>query len=422
MPSHEVTMKRESISNAVGRLADERLIEPERARAVDARLQELLLPPAGDAAAKIAKLVAWLGGLLVGAGVITLIGLNWDALGKWTKLALVFGALIGLHAAGWRLQVGRDGGPGRAPGLGLALTAAAMLAFGGAIALVAQIYHLDSHWPNALLAWWLLDLPFALIFGSRWLLVIVAGLFTAWGLECVDVWTHDHALGSAELAWGYALVGLPAFVAAAGALARGGKDDPYAPVLGLLARLGAFGGLFFLSFHEWVHDRVGGFGGSRLLAPERVHRFELLLAPAAAFAAGALLLLAVAAFVRRGWRSDRGFLLEPLDAAAMVASAALVALCDLLLPEAAFLAANALLLLAVLGLIVRGVRGGRVGDVNLALVAFFVTAIARYFEFFAKGFDAAFSFLGAGVLLLGLGYFIERLRRKFVAQARRSRA
>jgi uncharacterized membrane protein len=32
------------------------------------------------------------------------------------------------------------------------------------------------------------------------------------------------------------------------------------------------------------------------------------------------------------------------------------------------------------------------------------------------------TFLGAGVLLLGLGYFIERLRRKFVAQARRSRA
>ena len=415
-------MRRESISGAVQRLADERLIEPDRAPAIDARLQELLIAPAGDAAGRIAKIVAWLGGLLIGAGLVALIGLNWDALGKWTKLALVFVALVGLHAAGWRLQVARDGGPGRSPGVGLALTGAALLGFGGAIALVAQIYHLDSHWPNALLAWWLLDLPFVLLFGSRWLLTIVVALFASWGFASVEVWTHDHEVWNDELAWGYAWIALPAFVAAAGALARGGRFDRFAPLLGLLARLGAFGGLFFLSFHDGVHDRVASSGATRLLDPERLHRFELLLAPAAVFVAGALLLLAVAAFVRRGWRAGRGWFAEPLDTAAIVASAALVALCDFFVPELAFLAANALVLAAVLGLIVRGVRGGRVADVNFALVAFFVTAIARYFEFFAKGFDAAFTFLGAGVLLLGLGYFIERLRRKFVAQARRSRA
>jgi uncharacterized membrane protein len=409
-------MKREAISGAVQRLADERLIEPERAPAIDSRLQELLIAPAGDAAGRIAKLVAWLGGLLVGAGLVALIGLNWDALGKWTKLALVFGALIGLHAAGWRLQVAKDGGPGRSPGVGLALTGAALLGFGGAIALVAQIYHLESHWPNALLAWWLLDLPFVLIFGSRWLLLIVVGLFTTWGFASVEVWTHDHQLWNDELAWGYAWIALPAFVAAAGALARGGRFDPFAPLLGLLARLGAFGGLFFLSFHDWAHDR------SALPDATRLHHFGLLLAPAAVFVAGALVLLAVAALVRRGGRDERARIDEPLDVVAIVVALLLVAVGDLYLPSIAFLVANALLLAAVLGLIVRGVRGGRVGDVNLALVAFFVTAIARYFEFFAKGFDAAFSFLGAGVLLLGLGYFIERLRRKFVAQARRSRA
>jgi len=415
-------MKREAISGAVQRLADERLIEPERASAIDARLRELLIAPAGDAAGKIAKLVAWLGGLLVGTGIVCLIGLNWDHLGKWTKLALVFGALIGLHAAGWRLQVAKDGGPGRSPGIGLALTGAALLGFGGAIALVAQIYHLESHWPNALLAWWLLDLPFVLLFGSRWLLLIVVGIFTTWGFQCVDVWTLDHQLWSGELAWGFALLALPATFSAAGALARGGRYETFAPLLGVLARVGAFVGLFALSFHDWVHDRVVRVNGQALLEPERLHKLALLLTPAAAFAAGALALLAVAAVVRRGWRPGRALLDEPLDVAAIAGAGALVALCDLLVPELAFLAANGAILLAVLGLIVRGVRGGRVADVNLALVAFFVTAIARYFEFFAKGFDAAFTFLGAGVLLLGLGYFIERLRRKFVAQARRSRA
>jgi hypothetical protein len=216
----------------------------------------------------------------------------------------------------------------------------------------------------------------------------------------------DHQLSSNELGWGFAVVALAAFVAAAGALARGSRFGSFAPLLGLLGRLGALGGLFLLSFEEFGHDRVARFGQEGLLADERLHRFALLLAPAAAFAAGALALLAVGAALRRGWRDGRAWLDEPLDVAAVVAAAALAGCADLF----------------VLGLIVRGVRTGRVADVNLALVAFFVTAIARYFEFFAKGFDAAFSFLGAGVLLLGLGYFIERLRRKFVAQARRSRA
>jgi uncharacterized membrane protein len=417
------TMKREAVSGAVRQLASEGLVEPQQAPRVEARLLELLFPPStGDAASKIAKLVAWLGGALVGAGVLTLVGLNWDALSKWTKLALIFGTLVGLHAAGWRLQVARDGGPGRAPGVGLALTGAAMLSFGGAIALVAQIYHLEAHWPNAVLAWWLLSLPFALLFASRWLLLIVVGLFSTWGMWCVDVWMTDHQLWSNEFGWGFAVVALAAFVAAAGALARGSRFGSFAPLLGLLGRLGALGGLFLLSFEEFGHDRVARFGQEGLLADERLHRFALLLAPAAVFAAGALALLAVGAAARRGWRDGRAWLDEPLDVAAVVAGAALAGCADLFVPDLAFLVVNALLLAAVLGLIVRGVRTGRVADVNLALVAFFVTAIARYFEFFSKGFDAAFTFLGAGVLLLGLGYFIERLRRKFVAQARRSRA
>lgn len=415
------TMKREAVAGAVRRLASEGLVEPQQAPRVEARLLELLFPPsAGDAASRIAKLVAWLGGLLVGAGILTLIGLNWDELSKWTKLALVFGALIGLHAAGWRLQFARDGGPGRAPGVGLALTGAALLAYGGAIALVAQIYHLESHWPDAVLAWWLLSLPFALLFASRWLLLIVVGLFTTWGLWCVGVWLGDHQLGSSELGWGYAVVALAACVAAAGALARGSRFGSFAPLLGLLGRLGALGGLFVLSFDEFGHNHDSWLTWEGLLTSERLHRFGLLLAPAAAFTAGALALLAVGAAVRRGWREDRAWLAEPLDVAAAVVGTALVGLADLLVPGLAFLVVNALILAAVLGLIVRGVRTGRVADVNLALVAFFVTAMARYFEFFSKGFDAAFSFLGAGVLLLGLGYFIERLRRKFVAQARRS--
>lgn len=415
------TMKRETVSGAVRQLVDDGLVASEKAARVDARLQELLIAPnaadAGpDVASRIAKIVAWLGGLLVATGILVLIGLNWEALGKWTKLAMVFGGLAGLHVAGWRLQVE----PGRRPALGLALTGAATIAFGGAIALVAQIYHLDSHWPNAWLAWWLLDLPFVLIFGSRALLLIVVALFGAWGGQCVDVYCTDHQIWNSEFAFGFALLAMAAVVAGAGALARAGRFRNLAPTLGMVARLGALAGLFFLSFQDFVHERVDVTATGRWSDPDRLHRLALLFTPAEWFTAGALVLLIAGAALARGWRAARGFTLEPLDCAATLAAGLLIAACDLFAPFAAPLLANGLILAAVLALIVRGVRLGRVGDVNLALVFFLITAIARYFEYFAKSFDAAFTFLGAGVVLLGLGAFIERLRRRFVAQARRS--
>lgn len=415
------TMKRETVSGAVRQLVDDGLVASEKAARVDARLQELLIPPSAagvgpDVASRIAKIVAWLGGLLVASGILVLIGLNWEELGKWTKLAIVFGGLTGLHLAGWRLQVE----PGRHPAIGLALSGVAMIAFGGAIALVAQIYHLESHWPNAWLVWWLLDLPFVLIFGSRALLLIVVALFAAWGGQCVDVWCTDHQLGYGEVAFGYAILAMAAFVAGAAALARGSRLGSFAPTLGILSRLGALGGLFFLSFHDFVHDHLEMTATGRWSDPARLHQLGLLLTPAGWFGAGAIALLVAGAAVSRGWRSGREWTLEPIDCGAMAVAALLLVACDLLAPIAAPLLANGLILGAVLALIVRGVRLGRVGDVNLALVFFLVTALARYFEYFAKGFGAAFTFLGAGIVLLGLGAFIERLRRRFVAQARRS--
>jgi uncharacterized membrane protein len=411
------TMRRETVSGAVRQLADEGLVAREQAARVDARLQELLFPTSdSDVASRIAKLVAWLGGLLVAAGVLFLIGLNWDALGKWTKLALVFGALAGLHVAGWRLQVE----PGRHPSIGLALTGAAMLSFGGAIAVVAQIYNLSSHWPNAWLVWWLLDLPFVLIFGSRALLLIVLALFASWAGQCVEIWCTDHSIWASEFAHGYAILALSACVAAAGALPRGSRFERFAPLLGMVARLGALAGLFFLSFHDFIHSRDPRGAGDPWIDPERLHKLEILLTPAAGFAAGAIVLLIAGALRAGGWRGGRGRWLEPLDAAAMVVAALLLAACDLLLPEAAALLANLLILASVLALIVRGVRLGQVGDVNTALAFFLITVIARYFEFFARGMGTALAFLGAGVLLLGLGGFIERLRRRFVARAHRS--
>src|SRR6185295_12710427 len=118
--------------------------------------------------------------------------------------------------------------------------------------------------------------------------------------------------------------------------------------------------LFFLSFHDWIHDRAQFEGATRWFDAERLHRLALMFTPAGAFAVGALAVIAVGALVHRGWRARSEWRLEPADAVAILGAALLVAACDLFAPFAAFVVANVLIVAAVLLLIVRGVRHGRV--------------------------------------------------------------
>src|SRR5262249_32860265 len=48
--------------------------------------------------------LAGLAALLVGLGVLLLIAYNWESLPDWVELALVFGALVGIHAIGFTLR------------------------------------------------------------------------------------------------------------------------------------------------------------------------------------------------------------------------------------------------------------------------------------------------------------------------------
>jgi hypothetical protein len=91
--------------------------------------------------------VAMLGGLLVAAGLLYLIGYNWEALSKPVKLALVFSVWIALHAAGWFFAE-RPAATGRRPGL---RTLAGVLAFRRRHRAGGADHHLSAHYPYSIL-------------------------------------------------------------------------------------------------------------------------------------------------------------------------------------------------------------------------------------------------------------------------------
>ena len=90
-----------------------------------------------------------LGSLLVGAGVILFFAANWPALPAALKVGAIMAAVVGAYGAGYHLQYQR----GDYPRLGHSLIFMGALFYGAAIWLIAQIFHLESHYPNGFLMW-----------------------------------------------------------------------------------------------------------------------------------------------------------------------------------------------------------------------------------------------------------------------------
>ena len=132
------------VRQEVKRWVAENLISPAQAEAIAAKY-----PPPSSELAWGTIIFSSLGAIVTGLGVILLLAYNWAAIPKFGKLTLIFGALAATHAAGlWLFR--RTSGWRR---LGEAVCLLGTMLFGAGIWLVAQIYHIDEHFPNAFLIW-----------------------------------------------------------------------------------------------------------------------------------------------------------------------------------------------------------------------------------------------------------------------------
>jgi len=156
------------------------------------RILELYETPAEAAGHKRRLATFTLGGLaalMIGLAVLLVIGYNWQELSPAWKLTMIFGALVGLHGAGFwlryqrRLRLGSE----------IAFFLACLL-YGAAIWLIAQIFHIQSHYPDGLWFWALGVLPFALCLDTLLMHVLYAGLLALWvgteilGFHSLDPW------------------------------------------------------------------------------------------------------------------------------------------------------------------------------------------------------------------------------------------
>jgi len=145
-----------------------------------------------------------LGAAIGGLGIILLLAYNWHSLPKFAKLGIIFSGIAGLHASGLHLFLKRP----RWQQVGEALSLLGTMLFGAGIWLVAQIYHIEEHFPNGFLLWGLGALALAWAMPSLAQALLAVTVLCIWG--CSEGWGFDRAMhwapalvlaGTGLLAW-----------------------------------------------------------------------------------------------------------------------------------------------------------------------------------------------------------------------------
>jgi uncharacterized membrane protein len=127
-----------------------------------------------------------LAAVLLSAAILLLVAANWEAIPRLVRV----GGILGLIWAFYLLAAFCLGRGFR--GVGAALLVLATMTFGGAIALVGQMYHLSGDAADALLVWFAASCVAAIVFRSAALSVLCG--FLAWAVFGQLVVDNDASL------------------------------------------------------------------------------------------------------------------------------------------------------------------------------------------------------------------------------------
>ena len=389
------------------------IITPEQGREIIACYEAPGVTAPGTAAhGRLVTIVATLGSVLLGLGVILFFAANWEEMPRAGKLSLILVAIVAAYVTGYWLRYLR--GYQR---VGTAVVFLACLFYGSGIHLVAQVYHVELNDPSLFLYWFLGVLPMAYLIRSQVVLVLAIGLFLgAMGFR-LPGWLEAVSAGEAVAVFGlYLTLGLTLY----GLGKLQGLFEPtriFARVYEAVGLLTTLGALYLLTFRTWYEGnayRDEGIAGS--LAGEFWLVFFLATALAVFLLAGTLV-----------FRVKRGAELLELTYEAAAALLLLVAVYLVVyLPtgnDVAFpVVFNVLLLLAIVGLVFAGYYRPQEAIINMALGLFALDVVTRYFELSWTLLDRSVVFIVAGALLLGVGFVLERGRRRVLSGMRRAGA
>jgi len=130
----------------------------------------------------VQSIITILGAGIFGLGVILFFAYNWQGIPKFGKLAIVFSGVLLFHALGlfFGRNLTREQCATNTLTQGMHMLGTFL--FSAGVFLIAQIYHIDEHYPNALGLWGVAALLFAWVLPSVWQGLLAVVMLTAWGI------------------------------------------------------------------------------------------------------------------------------------------------------------------------------------------------------------------------------------------------
>ncbi len=439
----------------------------------------ILADAAGDAEPSRAPLAtAIMGVFLIGGGIILYFAANWDGMSKLLKLTLLLGAMWAAYGVAFvflRNQQDLEQKMGQALlALGLLLFGANIMLVAQAfhisdrapngilmwaLGALAGAWMLRSHvlafigillatlWTGmevislfsgmepAFAPWpYVVHWPFPIVWaGFAWLAgkngwrgaARLAAMVMVWWLWITfsDLFGFGFSelIGSSEAHFANRL----SFLLMAVLFLAGRRAESHAltrPSAATLRNTALLAGIFFLYLSTLrgdfaIRETVSLFVG--------VEAGEVVVTTTSAANLAALILAAVGAALAWLERTRPASETERLPARLLATLAACILISAALVPWnfeppglalAAYVAVNGLFMLAMAGTVYGGYLAGNRTAVNMGLLFFILWITALYFDTFFGLMDRSLFFVGAGVLLLGGGYALQRQRRRLLAR------
>jgi len=396
---------------------------------------------------RLSLILGVMGVILIAAGAVSFFAANWQGMSKLLKLSLLFSSMAGAYLTSAYFLAGQ-----RHPAFGQAFLLLGVLLFGNNIQLIAQIYHIDSHYPNGILLWATGALMTAIIMRSEIVMIAATLLALLWsGMEIFDFrqihwpylifWTisavfvirqgfylASHFILLSLCSWAlfcfssislyasagfivqiYLLAGITFFI-----LARTLKAMKYWPDftenLSRYALLFALIFMYILSFPDlslysslahntmdqitWLLINLGLMIFSSILLMGRLKFFQGSLPRYKLMGIIWLFILFMTLILNVYQYHDK--------------------------QGVTIILINLLLFSLVIWLIYAGLAEHKPFYVNSAFIIFTITLISRYFDTFWSLMDRSLFFISGGLLLIFGGYWLEKKRRqlsKYVHQA-----
>lgn len=349
-----------------------------------------------------AAIFGLVGGVLVAAGVALVVSHNWESIHRWVKLGGLVALMLAAYWGGLRLHAR---GYARL-GDGLLVVGGALVLVG--IGLVGQIYNLSGRPADAVRLWWVLLLPAAYALPSPALGALGYAGVVAWFFLLLD--DRSTGLGAAvreaPTFWMVALAALGLVLLGLGM--RHG-DDVYRRLRQALEQGGL--ALVFVGF-VWLGVGAGaGFGRACRCASLDIALWTVL--GAAALLLGARRLPETPPGARASCLAM--LLLLPLYLGGIQVLQAKGA--PAFAGDALRYGGWVLTFGLSLGLVLFGARWGRTSWINWGLVWLLVQALVRYVDLFGSMLQTSVLFFSTGALVLGLGWALERMRRRMTVAA-----